>query len=504
MLRSLTFVQSHNTARNAGRSVQLASFIAGIVALSGCGATKSIEPGSAPPVPTAALNAAYIANSGLLNPVGSDGVPLTFPPNADPMITETLRFYDTLQTPFPSAVPVDYPDPFGSDVSPMRKTAPMTLDDWKRVFGVPTPRPDEDVQAYRDRAGIAIYYNRNELGLGRELGCSRFVDGQDANGADITGIACFVTNYGTGFRQGQVALQATVDRTDTRNTVCITYRPTMDPGYQVQFYVYAADGSRVTWARLDTLGPRPHPQVCTTCHGGQYDETRHLVKNARFLPLDPNLVIFAEGNDRPVGLTRSGQEERVRAFNAMATETPLTATQQTMLSHLYPNGVTTRGSTATGDVVPDAWNTVAADADFYRGVVKPYCATCHLAGQRGLADSDFWPYGMFQSPSVFDAAPLETYVCNTFSMPNAQPTSLEFWDAEGKPGVTIDGQTFPAAADALLARRGLDRSSCAGLASVSGCNRGADPDSLCGGAVNGGATCDLESGRCIPVTHVDP
>ena len=150
-------------------------------------------------------------------------------------MTETLRFYDTVQTPFPSAVPVDYPDPFTGANTLVRMTAPMTLESWKGTFGFSPREASESLQSYRDRTGIAIYYNRNELGLGRELGCSRFVDGTSASGEAILGTACFVTNYGAGFRLGEASLQAAIDGAELRNTVCITHRPTMDPGYQVQF-----------------------------------------------------------------------------------------------------------------------------------------------------------------------------------------------------------------------------------------------------------------------------
>ncbi len=481
---------------------------AAITLLAACGDPKATEPpevsvrvSGPPPVPSATLNAAYRDNLGLLTGVASDGKPM-LPPiaGADPMIEETLRFYDTLQTPFPISVPVDYPDPFTGEPTPERKTAPMDLDEWKRVFGFSAREAEESVEAYRERTGIAVYYNRNELGLGRQLGCSRFVDGTDANGAPLKGVACFVTNHGAGFRQATGALQAAIDDIDTRNTVCITYRPSMDPGYQVQFYVYGPKGKRQEWARLDTMGPRPHPQVCTTCHGGAYDQRRHLVKNARFLPLDPTLVAFAVGSGLPAGLTRAGQEERIRVFNAMAVETPLTPAQQAMVSGLYPDGVKNPGSTVTGDGVPATWNTRAGDADFYRAVVKPFCATCHLAMKRGLADSDVWSHGIFASPAAFDAAPLDAYVCNSFSMPNAQPTALAFWDRRSDgDGIVVDGQMFPTAADALFSRRGFDASMCGRLADVAGCNRGPDPDALCGGAVSGGATCDRASGRCVPV-----
>jgi hypothetical protein len=456
-----------------------------------------------PPVPGATLNAVYPANGGLLIGREPNGTLTMSGPMSDPLIIEAQRFYDTVQTPFPAEVPVDYPDPFTGAATPTRKTAPLTLGEWKRVFGLAVQTAGEGLQTYRDRAGVAVYYNHNELGLGRELGCARFNDGPDPSGTDKKGIACFVTNYGAGFRQGEKALASAMAGTDIRNTVCITYRPSMDPGYQIQFYVYGPDGRRQEWAQLDTLGPRPHPYVCMNCHGGGYDEARHLVKNAHFLPLDPNLVTFAEQVGAPVGLSRAGQEERLRVMNAMASETPLTGAQQTMLRKLYPGSVTTVGSTAIGDVTPDAWTGTDADREFYRGVIRSSCATCHLAGQNGLT-AEHWTYAAFGAPGVFDTMPLHQSVCGTFAMPNAQPTSLAFWDDANNPGITVAGVKYAAAADAFLARRGMDRNSCQGLRAMAGCIRATDPNALCGGPVSGGAVCDAVADRCVPVVSTTP
>ena len=491
------------------RLVRVASVATVAVVAVACGKADdtlvAVSVGSPPPV-RAQLDAIYRPNHGLLTGVDDDGDPTTTGSVADPAIVEALRFYDTLRTPFPQPVPVGYPDPFTGESTPTRLTAPMTLDDWKRVFEQPPALDGEGLQAFRDRVGIAVYYNRNELGLGRQLGCSRFVDGYDATGAPMMGVACFVTNHGPGFRQERDSLQAAMKGSAVRNTVCITYRPTMDPGYQVQFYVYGPAGRRQEWARLDTLGPRPHPYVCTNCHGGAYDDARHLTKNAHFLPLDPAMVTFGDGvsDGAPLGLTRAGQEERIRVVNEMASETPLTPAQQGMLGRLYADSIRVSGVPATGDDVPEAWAQNAADHDFYREVLKPYCATCHLAGQRQLAAENLPSYDLFASPAAFDGAHTEAFVCNSFVMPNAQPTSLGFWEADGNPGLTIAGTFFPTAADAYLARRGLDRATCQGFAQVSGCNHGPDPDALCGGAVNGGAICDTTSGRCVPMSSALP
>jgi hypothetical protein len=471
-----------------------------LVGLSACATpVPASDDAGPPPSPGVALNATYGANHGLLA-MQPDGTPIMTGAGADPAIAETRLFYDTVGNPAGEAFDLGDVDPNTGAPVGAHVTAPPTFADWKRIFGFPTPNAGESLQAFRDRTGIAVYYNRNELALGRELGCAHFPDGHDAQGAVLEGLACFVSNYGPGFRQEQLALLAAMDGQAVRNTVCITYRPSLGAPYQVQFYVYSSSGKRQDWARLDTLGPRPHPHVCMNCHGGGYDSARHLARNAHFLPLDPNVVLFVKGNGIPDGVTRAGQEERIRVMNLMSTATPLTPAQQAMLAGLYNNSLGVAGTTGTGDPTPAAWNMSDTDADFHRNVLRPYCMTCHQAAQQGLGDAILPAYKMFADPAIFDTTALEAYVCNNFSMPNAQPTSLGFWDTAGNPGLTIVGRRFPAAADAFLARRGLDRSVCAGLADVAGCNRGPNPDSLCGGDVNGGAICDLATDRCAPVT----
>lgn len=83
--------------------------------------------------------------------------------------------------------------------------------------------------------------------------------------------------------------------------------------------------------------------------------------------------------------------------------------------------------------------------------------------------------------------------------PAIAETRLGFWDTENNPGVEIGGSHFPSAADAFLARRGGSRR-VQRLESGLGVQSREQPDSLCGGDVNGGATCDTVTDRCQPVT----
>lgn len=466
--------------------------MAGSLGTHGCG----LDTATSNPVPVigTALNRSFVPNQGLVTGLDTHGRPSRDGPGIDPAIIEARRFYDTVQSPDPSEQSVDYPDPFTGAPARPRSTAPLTFDAWKQAFQIPTRAPGESIANYRARAGVVVYYNKNELGLGRELGCAEFDDRMGETDTPMRGIACYVTNYGTAFRDLNNSLRLTEEGLHPKNTVCITYRPSADPDYQIQFYTYDSDGLRREWAQLDTLGPRPVPQVCTGCHGGYYDTERHLARFARFLPLDPNVVVFADGTDRASGATRAAQEERIRVINELSTRTPLTPAQREMLEELYGGALTVAGTPSRRQWVPRAWNDTEQHRQLFDQVVKPNCTTCHLAIQAGPG-GELSVYNLFASPSSLLDSSLSSSICGSFDMPNSQATRLNFWEpTEGSLG---GGGPYDAPADALLAGIGMDRERCAQLAALSNCNRGANPDELCGNAFSGQA-CNRITGRCVP------
>jgi hypothetical protein len=445
------------------------------------------------PVVNVALNRTRTSNDGLLPAAGPHGWPITEGDSMDPAIIESRRFYDVLaQLSFTPEQEASSPktEPWAANV-----TSPMTLDDWKRTFRFPARSEGESMEDYRLRAGVVIYYNRNELGLGRELGCSEFPAGADRDGNTVTGIACYVTNYGYAFRDVRNSLQLAQDGGHPKNTVCIAYLPTMDPGYQVQFFVYGPSGRRQDWAQLDTIGPRANPHVCMNCHGGVYDDQRHLAKFARFLPMDPNVVSFGDAGEAPA-ITRAAQEERIRRLNAFALRTPITSGQREMLHELYGGGIETPGTVSQLGWQPAGWRDTTEHRELFDQVVKPYCITCHLAMEQGLDGSRVYSYPLFESADRFKSFPSNVAVCGDFGMPNAQTTMVNFWNSDLGP-VVVGGKAFPAAADALLAFYGRDRAGCDRLGEVSTCNRGPDPDLNCGNA-DSGTACNRLTGRCLP------
>ena len=465
-----------------------------VVSLStyGCGTDTASEPNAVPLVPTA-LQRSYTANAGLVTGTGEHGWPLrNGEPGMDPVIVEARKFYDTVQSPNAEAQLVDYPDPFTGAPAGLKKTAPLTLDAWKAAFNVPPRNPGESLADYRIRSGAVVYYNKNELGLGRELGCGLFDDGTDAAGNPLTGIGCYVTNYGTMFRDTHNSLRLAAEGLHYKNTVCITYRPSAAPGYEVQFYTYNGDNERREWAQLDMLGPRPLPQVCMNCHGGSYDNEKHLAKFARFLPLDPNVVVFP---DTP-GLTRADQEERIRFINDLSTRSPLTPAQREMIEKLYRGKVAVPGTVSQTEWYPPAWDDTDAHRDLFDKVVKPNCETCHLAMQTDPSGQTLSIYDMFKAPSSLMDGGLQG-VCGSFAMPDSQVTRLNLWEVKPELLVLRNGRSFASPADILLTQMGIDRSKCKQLDVLANCNRGLDPDSLCGNAFSGQA-CNRITGKCFP------
>jgi len=476
--------------------LRIALPLAGLLSAAGCGVDTASDPNPIPIVPVA-LQRSYTANQGLVIGWGDHGWPLRDQEGSmDPVIIEARKFYDTLSSPKAEDVLVDYPDPFTGAAPAPKKTAPLTLDAWKQAFNVPPRNPGESLADYRVRSGAVVYYNKNELGLGRELGCGLFDDGPDpasTTGGRLTGIGCYVSNYGTMFRDTNNSLRLAAEGLHYKNTVCITYRPSAEPGYEVQFYTYNGDNIRREWAQLDTLGPRPLPQVCMNCHGGSYDNEKHLAKFARFLPMDPNVVVFP---DTP-GVTRADQEERIRYINELSTHSPLTPAQREMIDQLYLGQVASPGAVSQNQWFPAAWKDTDAHRDIFDKVVKPNCETCHLAMQTGPTGSTLAVYNLFAAPSSLLDAGLSAQICGGFAMPNSQATRLNFWEMKPDPLVLADGSSFDSPADVLLKGIGMDRSQCQQLEALSNCNRGANPDELCGNAFSGQA-CNRVTGRCFP------
>ena len=208
--------------------------------------------------------------------------------------------------------------------------APATLDEWMTKYNFPARGEGETLDAYRQRVGIVVYYNETELGLGRELGCSTFQD-VGPSGAAQPGLACFVTNYGERFQDGDKALIDAIDAKRRKNTVGISYAPSSTPppsglgngvvpaiSAAVNFAVYGESGFRNNTSTLDMQGHGPVPGICTNCHGGTYDARDHLVIGGQFTPINPSILTFSS----MAGYTLADQEARIAALNTLMATVP--------------------------------------------------------------------------------------------------------------------------------------------------------------------------------------
>jgi hypothetical protein len=242
----------------------------------------------------------------------------------------------------------------------------------------------ESLEDYRRRIKAAVYYNVNELGLGREMACAP--DGfVDTNGE--MGQACFVTNYGGAsgaFYDEESAIAAAIAGTPIKNTVAITFRPSQAKAYQdqgvadgaIQFWVYNQTGELQNYAQLDDLPRaqsswRPVPGVCTECHGARTGYTRGLVVDSgRFLPANPFAVTHLQGDDI---------QARLAAATCASVRTGrLTVPQQHYVEATYTNVCAAAGS-APMNQAPVEWRASPGMEDLWKQAVATSCATCHLA-----------------------------------------------------------------------------------------------------------------------------
>lgn len=277
--------------------------------------------------------------------------------------------------------------------------APPTLPAFLQGFGFPTGET------------VARYYNRGDLGIGREMHCR-------AVAAPAGGLACYVRNFGTFGGTVADALTA-VESGQPFATVAMVYTPPIDAPNAVRFMVYGADENLTTSAQLDTRGDNTSiPHNCLNCHGGrsQYDTTAHAVTNARFLPFDPAAFDFSA---TPV-LTFASQQEAFRNLDRLIMSAGATDAVGELVTGMFG------GPAYDESFVPSGWSTTASDRRVYREVIAPYCRSCHVSFQRGAGDS-----GTFASADSLRraASSVVSRICGAGpkGMPAAEATARDFF-----------------------------------------------------------------------------
>jgi Carboxypeptidase regulatory-like domain len=321
---------------------------------------------------------------------------------------------------------------------------------------------------------VAQYANSGDLGFGRDMHCLKKTNGD---------VACYVTNYGDGYKNtGGSGLEGgggTDDQEDANAagqrsnsaevaTVAMEYSPIEnDPvgDKVVKFFVYKKGLASIS-ANLDGRGERPVPQLCMICHGGQIPQqaggvpafgTAAQVKlGSRFLPFDHRLFTFPTN---PASLSKANQEASIKNLNEQivnaAPPAPTDDPIREVVSGLYNNGAS--ATQILNFTVPGWVNGASAaapnQADFYQKVIAPACRVCHTAQpfsqMQFNTSNSFLHLAQFPQGTVGGVTnglmlgTAQSRVCGDYTMPHALRTHDIFWGVYTSIDPTIAGISMP-------------------------------------------------------------
>jgi hypothetical protein len=272
-------------------------------------------------------------------------------------------------------------------------------------------------------ANEAVYGNDIDLGVGRRTQCAQ---GPMTVPPYAITTTCYATAHGPvpgapGFNEFKTItrpgegvgtdfiLAMVISKDPSGSTFLVILR---DPNTQGPGYGNLAD--RVS---LDTEGRKYVPHVCLSCHGGKFNEKTLKVDGASFLPLDPGLLAFASPADK------AAQQENMRKVNAIVVASAPQSAVAAYIRGLYGNAVSIPGTLAKDDYVPQGWS---QQPGFYRTLVKPYCASCHLAAPESW---NFASWENFEQNKFL----IKGSVCNAHTMPHSELQYKAFWTKDTGP-----------------------------------------------------------------------
>jgi hypothetical protein len=263
-------------------------------------------------------------------------------------------------------------------------------------------------------ANEAVYGNPLDLGVGRRAACAqRMMPAPDPGLKTV----CYATAHGpvpgtAGFNDLNTINHPEAGVTDDFILSMVIVKEPAGTTFLV--LSRAGDFTLLPTVKLDTEGPKIVPFACISCHGGTYNATTRRVDGASFLPLDPGMLSFSSPSEQ------AAQEEKIRKINHMIRDAQQGTAIAQYLNGLYNGAIGTVGALAQPDYVPASW---APQAGFYRQVVRPYCAMCHLAGPPSW---NFASWQNFQDNSALIYAD----VCAAHTMPHAEVPFKSFWTKE--------------------------------------------------------------------------
>ena len=259
----------------------------------------------------------------------------------------------------------------------------------------------------------AGYLNHNDLGFGRDMHCAK-----NNNGAG-PGLACYVTNYGL---PDQNPDNANLPVAKRGATVTMEYSGVSTASQRVQFYVFGGGvdtSPRIKYADLDGFGPKPVPQLCTVCHGGNYVASSHLVEGSAFREFDLPSFKYSNNRSWDYGQSVSATTPTAAEFGSFAKLNSMVhdiapAKISALITAWYPSGFSGNPLPVL-PTPPGAWNNNATSQTTYQGPYGKTCRACHIA-----RSFDFASQAALSSTSF--------RVCGAGRvMPNAIVTYKNFW-----------------------------------------------------------------------------
>lgn len=348
-------------------------------------------------------------------PYSECGAPITL--NADPIALPAYASNDATNRPYFLTGPSGHFLPPNGEASATvyyaaidPGNAKTTLGDWWVANGF----------GASDGSGgtRAAYLNFNDLGFGRDMNCKN----------SVNKLACYVTNYGAANQD-----PANADAAETRDpakrgaTVAMEFDPAAG-AEGVQFYVYANTGPssvRLKFADLDGFGPKPVPQLCQVCHGGDPGlSASGKSEHSRFREFDLPSFKYSGNRSWDYGQATLNATElsnfgtlNQKVRGTLANTTPIHG----LISAWYPGSFTATPAKPTAGNVPTGW---AGNLSGYNDVYGKTCRTCHVARDGGTNPPGYYTFNQL---SVFQG--LSYVVCglNNRVMPNAIVTYKNFW-----------------------------------------------------------------------------
>jgi hypothetical protein len=266
-----------------------------------------------------------------------------------------------------------------------------------------------------------------DLGFGRMVHCA-----QKGSGSSLMTL-CWALTHGAdpgtpGFNDPAANLSAAHTEAAHRGTTAIFQDKAglsffaFNTGFQGSIY---SEAQPIPSVKLDTEGPKNVPHACLACHGGRLNPKTNRVEGATFLPIEPKSIVISR---------TPADEESIRAINAMMLNSrTMTPTMAAYVNGMY-NGAVAQANDA---FIPPGWT---AQAGLYRDIVRPYCASCHMAQTGYLA---FATWNDFLASKVR----IQQSVCVARSMPHAEVPYQKFWTAGGStvflPGVLSASLGYP-------------------------------------------------------------